>query len=253
MTEKVSASETKLERFFQKDAVCWEIAAQRLDGIRMQKQKKSDKKTRQVDDNESTTDSDGSPQLAKVETVQDVIKAAETAYSDSVVKKGKAKKTICRIVSWLHSHAQVIDVCIQQEPKTTALVWGSIRFLLQVIVDCEQATEVTADGILLVVQHTRRWSRMAQCFGNQKDVEDALIDLYVLVLDFLQSATKRFQKGSWARLKESTCTKVQAKFAAKLIRLREAETRLDKEAIWESCSSDREILNKLWTRDTPAG
>ncbi|KAM0186944.1 hypothetical protein ACHAPI_011451 [Fusarium lateritium] len=181
MTEKVSASETKLERFFQKDAVCWEIAAQRLDGIRMQKQKKSDKKTRQVDDNESTTDSDGSPQLAKVETVQDVIKAAETAYSDSVVKKGKAKKTICRIVSWLHSHAQVIDV----------------------IVDCEQATEVTADGILLVVQHTRRWSRMAQCFGNQKDVEDALIDLYVLVLDFLQSATKRFQKGSWGEFQRT--------------------------------------------------
>ncbi|KAM0244898.1 hypothetical protein ACHAP5_005804 [Fusarium lateritium] len=197
MTEKVSTSETQLKRFFEKDAACWEKADQRLNDIRMQKQKKSDKKTKQVNNNGSTTDSDSNPQLAKVETVQDVIKAAQKAYSDSMGKKGKAKKTFDKIVSWLHLHAQVIDVCIQQEPKTTALVWGSIRFLLQVIVDCEQATEVTADGILLVVQHTKRWSRMAQCFGNQTSVEEALTDLYVLVLDFLQSATERFRKGSW--------------------------------------------------------
>lgn len=67
---------------------------------------------------------------------------------------------------------------------------------MQVIVDSEKATEITVDGIFLVVQHTGRWSRMAQCFGDLESVKEALIQLYVQVLDFLQCATKRFRKGS---------------------------------------------------------
>lgn len=65
---------------------------------------------------------------------------------------------------------------------------------MQVIVDSEKATEITVDGIFLVVQHTGRWSRMAQCFGDLESVKEALVQLYVQVLDFLQCATKRFQK-----------------------------------------------------------
>lgn len=60
--------------------------------------------------------------------------------------------------------------------------------------DSEKATEITVDGIFLVVQHTGRWSRMAQCFGDLESVKEALVQLYVQVLDFLQCATKRFQK-----------------------------------------------------------
>jgi hypothetical protein len=71
---------------------------------------------------------------------------------------------------------------------------------MQVIVDSEKATEITVDGIFLVVQHTGRWSRMAQCFGDLESVKEALIHLYVQVLDFLQCATKRFQKRSWGEL-----------------------------------------------------
>jgi hypothetical protein len=142
---------------------------------------------------------------------------------------------------------------------------------MQVIVDSEKATEITVDGIFLVVQHTGRWSRMAQCFGDLESVQEALIHLYVQVLDFLQCATKRFQKGSWgelyflyslflqskarcsatsrvlrsriryltlnttiARVRKSIYTSAKDKFATKLTKLREAAERFDKTAHWES-------------------
>jgi hypothetical protein len=66
-------------------------------------------------------------------------------------------------------------------------------------VDIEQATEVTADGILLVVQQAERWSRMARRFGHCKSVEEATIHLYVQVLYFLQSADKHLKKSKWGK------------------------------------------------------
>ena len=64
----------------------------------------------------------------------------------------------------------------------------------QVVVDCKEASEVTANGIFLIAQHAERWSRMAKSFGDRQGVEEATVDLYYHVLDFLHSAIERFRQ-----------------------------------------------------------
>jgi len=70
-------------------------------------------------------------------TVQDLVLTAQTAQKtldDASRKRGKLKDVFFKIVFYLERNAQVINVFIQQEPKFTALVWGSIRYLLRVTI-----------------------------------------------------------------------------------------------------------------------
>ncbi|KAG5657886.1 hypothetical protein KAF25_007919 [Fusarium avenaceum] len=255
MDEKKPPSGEQLEKFFEKDVACWEIAIQRLDIIRKTESKRK-KKSKKLEGNNLTSNSVGTTPLAKVESVQDLIRAAQTAHFKLVGSRGKFGEIFHKIVSCLDRNSQVIDVCIQQEPKTTALIWGPIRFLLQVIMDSEKATEITVDGIFLVVQHTGRWSRMAQCFGDLESVKEALVQLYVQVLDFLQCATKRFQKKSLARVGKSVYTSAKDKFATKLTKLKEAADLFDKTAQWESIEdnkrTNKKILSLVSTPNAPA-
>ncbi|RFN52133.1 hypothetical protein FIE12Z_3685 [Fusarium flagelliforme] len=187
------------------------------------------------EDGHSTVDLDKTEQNTSI-TVQDLVLTAQTAQKaldDAVRKRGKLKDVFFKIVFYLERNAQVINVFIQQEPKFTALVWGSIRTLLLVIVDIEQATEVTADGILLVVQQAERWSRMAGRFGHRKSVEDATIHLYVQVLSFLKSAVDHLEKSKWARQRASFFNGVRDEFVSRVSKLRDAADRLDRAANWE--------------------
>lgn len=71
---------------------------------------------------------------------------------------------------------------------------------MQAAVDIEEASEVTANGILLIAQHTGRWAKMARCFGYEPGVEEALTDLYVQVLGFVLPAMRHLHKGPWGKL-----------------------------------------------------
>ncbi|KAH7258919.1 uncharacterized protein BKA55DRAFT_294039 [Fusarium redolens] len=205
MSNKAPPSEADLEKFFEKDVICWKKAVQMVEEKRAKKQKRKPNKLKkkpnpsgssEPDSSKSITDPDNAQQSTAV-TAQELIQIAQTAHANSSKQRGTAKDIFYKIVFYFERHSQVIDVFIQQEPKFTAIVWGSIRYLLWVIVDYEQASEVTAEGILLVVQQAERWSRMARCYGHQQSVENATVYLYVQVLEFLQSATERFGQGKW--------------------------------------------------------
>ncbi|KAJ4122983.1 hypothetical protein NW768_009974 [Fusarium equiseti] len=204
--DEIHLSDSEVSEFIEKDAICWQKAIEILDDeARAKQQCKQDKKKKKIeallpDGSFPTVGLDKTEQNTSI-TLQDLILTAQTAQKaldDGVRKRGKLKDVFFKIVFYLERNAQVINVFIQQEPKFTAIVWGSIRCLLQVIVDIEQAIEVTADGILLVVQQAERWSRMAGRFGHRKSVEDATIHLYVQVLYFLQSAVEHLKKSKWA-------------------------------------------------------
>ncbi|RMJ01883.1 hypothetical protein CDV36_015592 [Fusarium kuroshium] len=135
-----------------------------------------------------------------VASTNDLVKAAETAYQKSAGKRGKGAKVFYSIVSCFQMYSKAIDVFIQQEPRTTALIWGTIRILLQAAVDSEEASELTANGILLIAQHAGRWAKIGRCFGYEHSVEEALTDLYVQVLGFLLPAIHHLHKRHWAIL-----------------------------------------------------
>lgn len=63
--------------------------------------------------------------------------SAAIHYTDGVYNEAKNRQwirtdRIHRILNSLQSFAKVGDICIQHSPEVTSLVWGSVRFLLQV-------------------------------------------------------------------------------------------------------------------------
>ncbi|KAF4955751.1 hypothetical protein FGADI_4322 [Fusarium gaditjirri] len=198
--DEITPSEKELEKFFEKDAHCWEKA---------------------------------NLPLQTVGTVDELIQIAKETYDNYQKQRGTAEKIFVNIASYFERNSQVIDVFIQHEPKFTALVWGSIRYLLQVVVDCKEASEVTANGIFIIAQHAERWSRMAKSFGDRRRVEEATVDLYYHVLDFLHSAIERFRRRKLARLQASFFNNTRRELETKVAELRDAAERLDKEVDWE--------------------
>ncbi|RKK85661.1 hypothetical protein BFJ68_g15673 [Fusarium oxysporum] len=235
MIDETLPSEKELEKFFEKDVLCWEKANQVLQKTRAAKIKKRNKlkKTIQGAEVDKTIQALNDTQpLRTVDTVDELIQIAKETYGNYQRQRGTAKKIFLNIASYFERHSQVIDVFIQHEPKFTALVWGSIRYLLQVVVDCKEASEVTANGIFLVAQHAERWSRMAKSFGDRRGVEEATVDLYYHVLDFLHSAIERFRQDKLARIQASFFNNARQEFETKVAKLRDAAERLDKEVDW---------------------
>ncbi|KAF5644071.1 hypothetical protein F52700_2639 [Fusarium sp. NRRL 52700] len=242
MIDETVPSEKELKRFFEKDALCWEKANLAFQGARAAKIKKRNKltKTRKGAEVDKAIQAlnDTEP-LRTVKTVEELIQVAKETYGNYQRQKGPAEKVFLNIASCFERHSQVIDVFIQHEPKFTALVWGSIRYLLQVVVDCKEASEVTANGIFLIAQQAERWSRMAKSFGDKTRVEEATVDLYYHVLDFLHSAIERFRQDKLARLGASFFNSARQEFETKVAKLRDAAERLDKEVDWEGACKTR--------------
>lgn len=69
----------------------------------------------------------------------------------------------------------------------------------QAAVDNEKATDVTADGLLLIVKQATVWRRIVQACGDKHSVQEALTDVYLQVLGFLMPAIHRLQKGRFGK------------------------------------------------------
>lgn len=72
---------------------------------------------------------------------------------------------------------------------------GQCADFSQGAVDNEKATDVTADGLLLIVKQATVWRRIVQACGGKHSVQEALTDVYLQVLGFLMPAIHRLQKG----------------------------------------------------------
>ena len=62
-----------------------------------------------------------------------LVKATEEAHRVCYSKQTPGIARFQQILLAINKHALVADVLIQHQPQVTALVWGSIRFLIQVL------------------------------------------------------------------------------------------------------------------------
>lgn len=71
--------------------------------------------------------------------------------------------------------------------------------------DNRQASELAADGVLVIVQHMDLWNKIAALFGHEAGTREALTNLYFYIIDFLMHALERFQKRSIGKTHNSLC------------------------------------------------
>jgi ElaB/YqjD/DUF883 family membrane-anchored ribosome-binding protein len=64
--------------------------------------------------------------------LNDLLEDVAKLHDSKVKARSQAHQRIDSVVTALNTHAQVIDVFIQQQPDITAVVWGAVRFLIGV-------------------------------------------------------------------------------------------------------------------------
>ena len=67
------------------------------------------------------------------EFAHDLTKTALEAYQKTKKKRGPFAMTMMAIYRNLRLYSRAVDVLVQSYPAIACLVWGSVRFLLQVL------------------------------------------------------------------------------------------------------------------------
>jgi hypothetical protein len=75
----------------------------------------------------------GSENIPVIQTIEDIFKTSMQAYLIHDRSRKGAFEVLNKVSKIVNRYAKVIDVFIQQQPDITAVVWGSVRFLTQVI------------------------------------------------------------------------------------------------------------------------
>lgn len=113
-------------------------------------------------------------------------------------RSSRAKRVIRDIVGLINKHAKAIDTFTQAAP-IAPFVWGSIRVLLEVVHDHEEAATIVAEGVRQVLKQMVRWRELTACLATAQSLSDhvrnATVDVYVETLGFLTSARKYFGHG----------------------------------------------------------
>ncbi|KAK3385125.1 hypothetical protein B0H63DRAFT_179619 [Podospora didyma] len=137
------------------------------------------------------------------------------------------------IVDQIRIHSAAIDVFIQQQPSITAVVWGSVRLILQTVIDKEEASKIAGQGILEILGQIDRWSTAATIFATNSRVQDVVVKLYVETLGFLALAKEHLGLSGLQRFGESVIGSKREKLHSKLRSLKSAAKLLDLEVTTE--------------------
>ncbi|KAK4158984.1 hypothetical protein QBC43DRAFT_294481 [Cladorrhinum sp. PSN259] len=160
--------------------------------------------------------------------------ATAAANQFRAARTGQLPQLYQRIVDLLDRHTASIDVFIQHQPFIAAPVWGTIRIILHIHVDKQEASEIALEGIAEIIEKLDRWDKAAAVFYEVPAIKDRAIGLYCHILGFLSSAKKHFEAGPWKRFGQSAKCRKKKKFQQSLEGLRAAARSLDEEVYTES-------------------
>ncbi|KAK0707742.1 hypothetical protein B0H67DRAFT_321626 [Lasiosphaeris hirsuta] len=226
-----------------RDAACWHDAIQRHNS--RQKKGSMGKKYISIDtiqgDHHEDVLGQGQHSQGYARALMD---AAIDSYKALESRNGPLGTILFQIAHNMGRYARAVDVLVQCDPTIAALVWGSVRILLQIGEEEERASRIASQGVLEIIRHADRWEQVAD-MPNLMDsarLRKMVVYLYVAVLDFLLSSTEWLRKSRLRRLGKSILGSKADKFEAKLKELQQASDLVDKEL---QTQSTRRILSSF--------
>ncbi|KAH9210609.1 hypothetical protein DL95DRAFT_448675 [Leptodontidium sp. 2 PMI_412] len=99
----------------------------------------------------------------------------------------------------INSHANAVDVLIQQQPDITAVVWGAFRFLIGIAAKEIEGSERIHEALALIVENLERWNKYIDLFDEFEGVRKAAARLFSQIINFLVRARIYYQKSRAAR------------------------------------------------------
>lgn len=102
-----------------------------------------------------------------------------------------------KIATCIDRFKQVGDVIVQYDPGHAALPWAAVRFVLQVTVNAQHIQASMVEGIEHVSETITRFAWVETLYlrastALRRDLQDAILKLYIAVLEFLAEARRHF-------------------------------------------------------------
>ena len=166
--------------------------------------------SRKYIDLSTTNNSEHGPKV----DARELMATAISSYGKLNRKRSPVATTLIQIYKNLLQYSKAIDVFVQYDPTIAVLVWGSIRVLLQVWLsgvtrkkpllmfqigeEEERASRIAGEGIIEILRHVGRWEQISALSDilNSVRLQEALVALYVRVLDFLVSSTRWLKRSA---------------------------------------------------------
>ncbi|KAG9228458.1 hypothetical protein BJ875DRAFT_500714 [Amylocarpus encephaloides] len=151
-----------------------------------------------------------------------------------------------KFVGQVNKYAKVIDVFIQQYPDITAVLWGSIRFIVQVAVEEGEQGDQVSEALANIVQSIGRWRILfLDEFWELDRIHAGLIKLYASIVDFLVRTKRFYSKSKAVRLARAALTPSREDFTLAIKNILKQAEKLEQDYHWEASFRVRELASQL--------
>ncbi|KAI1269205.1 ankyrin repeat-containing domain protein [Xylariaceae sp. FL1019] len=137
-------------------------------------------------------------ELTKIRNVPDADSVLVfTAHLDAA-KNGRKRRSIasrvCTVLTSVRDISSIIDTFISSNPTLAALVWGSIKLTLQIIVNFASYFETTSGFFLALGQSFPLFTEYATLYQNSKGLQEALAEFSASVVRSCQHLVAAIQR-----------------------------------------------------------
>ena len=114
-----------------------------------------------------------------------------------------------KLVVWINAFKEIGDVAMQYDPGHAALPWAGVRFVLQIATGDIARFDFLVAGLESIARMITRYAifedvYLARCSEASKELEQALISLYAVILTYLLKAKAYFEQSFLKRHLKST-------------------------------------------------
>ncbi|KAL9614348.1 MAG: hypothetical protein Q9167_001151 [Letrouitia subvulpina] len=119
-----------------------------------------------------------------------------------------------KIVLCIDRFKQVGDVIVQYDPGHAALPWAAVRLMLQMTVNAQHIQTSMIEGIEYISEIITRFAWVETLYLHastalRRDLQDALLKLYIVVLEFLAKVRRHFSLRGYQKLGRGIFSDVQ--------------------------------------------
>ncbi|KAG9779758.1 hypothetical protein KCU88_g3953, partial [Aureobasidium melanogenum] len=147
-------------------------------------------------------------------TLDEILHETHRARDKFNQNYGPFRRRFDNILMAFNQYAASIDVMIQQSPHTTALVWGSIRAVIGLVVTEIEVNESVIETLATIAPNIGRWMKYLQLFPTETLLFDAISTASAHVLNYLVRARLLLEKSRRARIATASFKPIKGKLEA---------------------------------------
>ncbi|EPS39679.1 hypothetical protein H072_6496, partial [Dactylellina haptotyla CBS 200.50] len=128
---------------------------------------------------------------------------------NSNLKKKQLGDKLQPFLQFIQSLGDIVNIYIQTEPKIAALVWGSVKLVVQISSNYFDYFVKISDLFVKIAHLCPTIERIGQLFQNSIKLQDAVLEFYAIIVEFCsrafvflrQPGLKQFAKSIWKPFK----------------------------------------------------